>query len=392
MAPERLSATARGAMFLFGIVMALLGAVLPVISARLQIGMAQAGDLFFAMNLSMLLASVSVGTLTDRYGLKFALAGGPLLVLAALAGLAFAAGMRDLVLSMAALGFGGGALNVGANTLVADLEDEPMRKNAALNRLGIYFGFGALLLPLQMAALLESLGLAGILAIACALCAASALYTSLQCFPQPKHREHTPAGELARLAATPLVLAFGLLLFFQSGNEFTVAGYLSTFLVRETGATVSSASYALSVYWASIMLARVCLGRLLLKVDGHTAILVCAGAAAAGAWWTSSASSLWNGIPAIVLLGMGLAGVFPTALGLAGSEFKQRSGTVFGILFTMALAGGMTIPWLAGRLSEAKTTRAAFQIAAIGFAAIFALEWLRRRLAAPASQAPAPNS
>jgi len=41
--------------------------------------------------------------------------------------------------------------------------------------------------------------------------------------------------------------------------------------------------------------------------------------------------------------------VYPAVLGLAGSRFPAHSGTVFGVLFTMALTGGMTRPWVTGR-------------------------------------------
>ena len=367
-------------MFLFGVVMALLGAVLPVISARLGIDMAQAGNLFLTMNMAMLAASLSLGPLTDRFGLKFTLTGGPLLVLAALAGLAMATSARDLIVSMAALGFGGGALNLGSNTLVADLHDDPMEKNAALTRLGIYFGFGALLIPLQIAALLESLGLTTILSSACVLCAAASLFTAALSFPPAKQRHRAAFADVARLAAMPLVLAFGLMLFFQSGNEFTLGGYLSTFLVREAGASVSAASYVLAGYWASIMLARVLLGRLLLKVPGHHVILACAAIAAAGALLASTTSSIATATPAVLLMGFGVAGIFPAALGLAGTHFKEQSGTVFGILFTMALAGGMTLPWSVGHLAAQSGTRVALQVAAAAFVAIFAIELASARL------------
>ena len=41
------------------------------------------------------------------------------------------------------------------------------------------------------------------------------------------------------------------LLFFQSGNEFVLGGYLATFLTRELTASPATASYCLAGYWAS---------------------------------------------------------------------------------------------------------------------------------------------
>ena len=46
----------------------------------------------------------------------------------------------------------------------------------------------------------------------------------------------------------------------------------------------------------------------------------------------------------VVLLGVSFASVYPTVLGLAGARFEEASGTVFGLLFAIALFGGMLVP------------------------------------------------
>lgn len=67
--PGWLSIAAYTGMFTFGIVMALLGAILPLISQRLHFGLAQAGNLFFALNLAMLITTLALGPLLDRFGM-----------------------------------------------------------------------------------------------------------------------------------------------------------------------------------------------------------------------------------------------------------------------------------------------------------------------------------
>lgn len=57
-------------MFVFGIVMALLGAVMPVLTARLSLGLDDVGTLFLVTNGAMLAASLLVGPAMDRFGLK----------------------------------------------------------------------------------------------------------------------------------------------------------------------------------------------------------------------------------------------------------------------------------------------------------------------------------
>jgi len=59
----------------------------------------------------------------------------------------------------------------------------------------------------------------------------------------------------------------------------------------------------------------------------------------------------------VVLTGVSTAGIYPTVLAQAGSRFEEYSGTVFGILFAVALTGGMTLPWLVGQLAQAHGLR-----------------------------------
>jgi fucose permease len=171
-------------------------------------------------------------------------------------------------------GAGGGALNGATNTLVADLHADPRQKNSALNLLGVFFGFGALLLPFMIGTLLETLGLVAILRLAAAL--GSALGVAL-------------------LAA---------------------------------------------------------------------------------ARWTALAGL------GVAVTGLSFAGIYPTVLGQAGSRFQEHSGTVFGILFAIALTGGMTLPWLVGQLGQAYGLRVAL-LAPVGNALmIFALQAAVTRIGA----------
>ncbi len=154
-----LSIAAYAGMFVFGIVMALLGTILPVLSARLEFQVSSIGTLFLVMNFAMLASSLLLGVAMDRFGMKPPLAAGPLLVAVSLVMILRADTFAALISAAVLLGIGGGALNGATNTLVADLHDEPKRKSSALNVLGVFFGFGALFLPFTVGALLSALGL-----------------------------------------------------------------------------------------------------------------------------------------------------------------------------------------------------------------------------------------
>jgi fucose permease len=362
-------------MFLFGIAAAVLGATLPLLSERLHIGLGRAGALFLVMNACMLASSFALGALQDRYGMKPPLVAGPLVVGAALLLVALAGSFGHLLAGVALLGIGGAALNGASNALVADLHEDPAAKSAALNRVGVFFGFGALFVPLAIGLLLRAAGLRGILLGATALCALVAIANALPAYPRAKQAGGLSPAEAARFAREPLVLLLGFLLFFQSGNEFIVGGYTATFLATTVGIGVRAASYALAGYWAAMMLTRAWLGRGRFPLAGGRLVLASAVASALVVVVLVTASRPYVAVAMAVILGATLAGIYPAVLGVAGSRFPGHSGTVFGVLFTMALTGGMTLPWVTGQLAAARGLRPALALVAVQFLAVAALQW-----------------
>jgi fucose permease len=361
-------------MFFFGVVMAVLGAALPLLAGRVSLDLGQTGNLFLAMNLAMLTSGLAVGPFMDRFGKKPVLVAGPLFVAAALVVMATAVNYRALVTSVVLLGLGGGALNSGTNTLVADLHSDPRAKSSALNLLGIFFGFGALFLPFVIGSLVKTLGLAAILNITVALSLVPAVLCVALAFPASKHEKGLPLAAVARLAHNRLVLSLGFLLFFESGNEFIMGGYTSTYLTRELSSSVPAASFLLAAYWGAIMIGRAISSRLVLKMRSSTMILASAVGAAAGVVVLLAAQTELMAGAGIAIAGLSFASVYPVTLGFAGSRFEAYSGSVFGILFAIALVGGMVMPWAVGQLAQAHGLRSALAIVIGNCAMIFLLQ------------------
>ncbi len=385
----QLSASAYAGMFVFGMVMALLGAILPSLASRLRFGTADIGTLFLVMNGAMLASSLVLGPAMDRFGMKPPMALGPMLVSAALVIVVRAAAFAELLPAVVLLGIGGGALNGATNTLVADLHEDPRRKSSALSVLGVFFGFGALFLPFTIGALLSWFSMGVLLLAAAALCALAGLFSVVLPFPVPKQGHALPVADLPRFLRSPLVLAFAFLLFFESGVEFTLGGFISTYVTHDMAVnSVSLASWILAGYWASVMVSRTVLSRIALGTDPYRILAFCAMGACAGAVLAAAAPSWGVATFAIVVCGWSLAGIYPTVLGIAGARFKSHSGTVFGILFTVALAGGMTLPWLAGRIGGAAGLRWCFAMIAASFAAILGLSRLAARTERPQEPMP----
>lgn len=375
-----LNAIAQAGMFLFGLSMALIGAFLPFLPERLSVSFAEVGAMFLVMNFAMLIASLVLGLVADRFGLKLPLVAGAWLVALALFLFGHATRVSHLLPAVAFLGFGGGLLNGGTNTLVADLYDDPRRKASALNLLGVFFGVGALFLPFAFGALTSRFGITGLLTATMLVCLVIGAATAILRFPAPKQGHGGwPLAQMPRFIRMPIVLLLGALLFFQSGNEFALGGYVGAFLTTELGAPRQTASYGFAGFWAAIMLSRMVLSRVVLLVSPTMVVVGCALGAAVGALIMAAATTVSVAVIGALITGFALGGVFPTVLGLASARFHEHSGTVFGILFTIALTGGMTVPWLSGQLADAAGLRWVLVLTAGNFVVVSLLALAARR-------------
>jgi fucose permease len=122
------------------------------------------------------------------------------------------------------------------------------------------------------------------------------------------------------------------------------------------------------------MAARIIWSRVLLRAKGPPVVMGSALATAAGVVLLAAARSQIAGGLGMLVTGASIAGVYQTVLGQVGSCFEEQSGTVFGILFAVALTGGMAVPWVVGQLAEARGLRAGLLVTAVASLAVCGLQ------------------
>lgn len=374
----QLMLSACAGMFVFGIVMAILGAIMPSLFERIQFNKSEAGNLFFSMNLAMLVMSLFFGPIVDRFGFKIFLIICCILVAFSLL-LFTAASSYPVILGAAILiGFGGGGLNGGTNALTSDIH--PEKRSSALNLLGIFFGFGALTIPFLIGALLEHIGLSYILVLATLLSLIPFFMFLIFTFPKPKHEQGFPLLRAAHVVKSPLLWFCGFLLFFQSGNEFTIGGWISTYLNESFGITAKTSSFLLAGYWAAVMGGRLASSKVLRILRNEKLILLSAMVSLiAAVTLVVSPSRFLAGLSAI-LIGLGFAAIFPTTLAIVGEAFPLFSGTAFSVVFVVALLGGMTSPWLTGKIAYAYSLKQGMFIPVINCSMIIFLQTIIIRM------------
>ena len=368
-------------MFLFGIVLAVLGALfgLPEMRTRLDVNLARQGDIFLLLFFGIFLSTILVGPMIDSFGNKVVLTVSATLVAVSLVMFASAHTFYAAIGAAAMLGFGGGGLNTSANALVADIY--PENRGAMLNVLGTFFGFGALLIPFLAAAITGRLSSEQLLLIAAALAALCGLAYLMMTFP--KARETAGFSFLASLKAVriPGVLMLGILLFFQSGNEASIGGWTSTYIVSSLGAQPQTATWILAFYWAALMIGRVISARLLRWVSKPRLVLASSIGSIAGCAVLVASHSIgvmWIGA---IITGLSFAAIYPTTLAIAADRYERLAGTIFGLLFAMGLVGGMLFPWIIGQVAQAqRNVRAGMVVPVIGAVAIsIVATWIARR-------------
>lgn len=366
---KALFAAACGGMLLFGVVLALLGTLfgLPEMRERLQADFAGQGNLFLLLYFGILLASLVAGPAIDLLGARIVLVLASLLVGVALVGLAVAQGFLVAALAGLLLGMGGGALNTATTALVSDLYGDA--RGSMLSYLGIFFGIGALGVPLAASTLAAVFTVEQLLLGAAGL--AAAFLASVAVLPFPTARETAGGSLLAtfRVARYPGVLLFGLILFCQSGNEAAVGGWTSTYLGTR-GASPELATRILAGYWAALMVGRGLSGYLLRSMSNSRLVRLSAVGALLGCLVLFSAPSIPLMAAAVAVIGLCFASVFPATLAMAGNRYPRFAGTVYGLLFSIAVLGGMTFPWAVGQIGQAVGVRAGMALPILGTAVI----------------------
>src|SRR5260370_26007322 len=142
------------AVFVYGMIAAMLGTILPDLSSRLKLSPAQNGTIALAQAIGLIAASVAVGPLIDNLGMKFGMVLGLAVVTIALFYRPNAGGYGSVAFALFVLGVGGGIIVVAANTLPNFIKHEG-QSGTLLNNINLFFGLGGFATPFLAANVLK---------------------------------------------------------------------------------------------------------------------------------------------------------------------------------------------------------------------------------------------
>lgn len=337
-------------MCFFGVSMITLGAMLPSLKAALSLDSPQMAALATLLPVGMLGGSLVFGPVVDRFGHKFMLTGNCILVLAGLLGVAFARDMALLEASIVAIGFGGGVLNGETNALVSDIY-EGRRRASRLSFLGVFYGLGALTIPVLLGSLEQAFSYTSVLCGIGVVMALGIIVCLPMRFPAPKQPQGFPLKDAAKVITNPLMLVLAFVLFFQSGTEGITNNWTTLFL-GANGFDNATGQLALSAMLVGLTAARLLQGFLFNHLDGSRVLVLSLGVAVAGYAVLLAAPSAFTIVGAMVLVGAGLASTFPVILGILGERFAALSGTAFSVALVVALCGQTALNYITGMVAD----------------------------------------
>jgi fucose permease len=324
------------AIFIYGLIAAMLGTILPELSGRFHLTPSQNGTIAFAQALGLILASLGVGPLLDYEGKKIGIVLGLAVISLALFALPRSSGFRSIVSLLFLLGLGGGVLVTGANSLVSDVSES--HRAMALNLVNLFFGLGAMATPFISANLFGRNWVRLCYTIA-SLTVVTLMLQAITKMPGPTGTGRFVLTNVASAFNRPLLLLVGLFLFLYIGCEVGVWNWLPRHLIAQ-GIPEARALNILSLGFALGML----IGRAgILPILSHVpAITVTMTGSIAMAVTTFLMLRTARPVVALVLVflaGISMAPVFPTTVAIVGDAFPRMSGTAIGFVITCGWTG-----------------------------------------------------
>jgi FHS family glucose/mannose:H+ symporter-like MFS transporter len=337
-------------MLLFGICLITLGSVAAHLREKLQLDEISAATLFSILPLGILTGSLFFGPIADKYGYRFLLSVCCVIMFTGFEGIANTQSTNLLKIFIFIFGIGGGAINGSTNALVADISTKG--KGADLSLLGVFFGIGALGMPLISGILDDYYSFEIILSAVGFMTLAAGIIFLMIKFPPPKQRQGFPLIQGIKLIKDKVLLLIAFFLLFQSGFEGIINNWTTTYLIDQLAIQQSQALFGLSTFVAGMIIMRILNGSILRTVSVKKILISSFVMILLGLTILKSVSSFSLSLPGLVLLGAGLASGFPVMLGFVGDRYPEISGTAFSLVLSVALLGNTIINYAVGIVAQ----------------------------------------
>jgi MFS transporter, FHS family, glucose/mannose:H+ symporter len=348
---QALTYAAHAAFVPIGIVTILLSPLLPTLSARWSLNYTQAGELFTTQFLSSTVAVLFSGWMTTRFGFRFGMKAGLLVIAVSVS--ALLSGSRLLGMAcIAGYGVGLGLAVPAANLVVAEVN--PGRRSSALNLLNFSWSTGAVACPFLVAVAERSHriptflvfvgGFSLLVVILIAVMTSSAVEPPVGKVVAGK----SMTADWKHPSFSILIVLFFLYVGTENGFGGWVAAYASSLGTIAPTVGVMTPSF----FYIALMLGRWLAPLLLRRVEEVRVAQGCLVLACVGMAGLVAAHSLPGVLVSASAAGLGLSAVYPITISLLAREFGSGASRVGSLMFTAGNLGGALFPWLVGATSS----------------------------------------
>ncbi|MBZ5609230.1 MAG: MFS transporter [Acidobacteriia bacterium] len=367
------------AFFICGILMSFLGAILPAWRYHLEESFPEIGNYFLSLNLGFLLSAGVAHVLLTRRGAKFVLVFANCVACGGFLFLAVASPPAPAAWRLAGLlwiGASAGLLNTGMFQVISPLYQRD--RAATTNLAGVLFGLGCALTALLVAGTYYVYTVPSILILVALIPGfAAGLYAKSR-FPRTPVLHSFAVSRIWRDFQNPGAVLFSLLLFFQFGNEWSIAGWLPLFLIRRLGISPEASLLMLALYWAALLVGRI-ISQSVMKRMSHWSLLVGSILSALlGTIVLAFTNNRFGAVMGVLFVGAGFASIYPLVVMRIGHRFPEYHPGVFNGLFSVAVTGGLLAPWSLGFLAQAWGIQAVMMVPLLGTCMVFVLMLLIR--------------
>jgi len=360
--------------FVSGVLLSFLGAILPAWQHHISSEYGVVG-LYFLGLITGLLASVGAAPrLLENKGVGWTLAFACAIAGSGFLYLAFTSPPVSAwwrVGGMAILGFAAGLLHTAMFQAIS-----PMYRHdpaATVNLAGILFGLGCLTVALIVSGAFYAYTAAALQAWIAVIPALFGWMYWKTPFPLRPVPHHPAVREIFSELRSPAAVLLALLLFFQLGNEWAVAGWLTLFLTQRLGMSPASSLRMLALYWLALLIGRVAAQWILRRVRHSRLLVSSAGGSVLGCLILLATDNQFGAIAGILLLGSAFAPIYPLLVEKIGHRFPYFHPGFYNGIFSFAIAGGLLAPGMLGYFASEWGVSMVMGLPLAGSIVVFAL-------------------
>ncbi|WP_205516901.1 MFS transporter [Paenibacillus sp. SYP-B3998] len=230
------------------------------------------------------------------------------------------------------------------------------KQAAAFSKLEVFFGLGALIMPLISSILIAG----GAWKYSFLLLGASALATALIWSKLSLGEHDQLLGHRANLAqkeekppaltknSFAFLFLFMIVFFFYCGMENSIVNFLPSIFIDQLKASSSLSSLSVTAYWLTMVVGRVFAGVLAEKMTYFRFLAVSFGASLFIAFLWMFSSQVWSSFVIVLLLGFFMSGIFAVALIYANQLLPGRTEQSTSTLIASGGLGGAVLPLAVG--------------------------------------------